>query len=305
MQLPDFLHGAADIHVHSSPDLDPRRFDDFELAREAACGGMSALVIKSHQNSTVERAILASKIVPEICVFGGLVLNETVGGLNPAAVQLALRLGARQIWMPTRSARNHRVFHGDDGGGISIFGPDGEIVSAVDRILDLLATSDCMLGTGHLSVEESVALIERASARGLRKIVVTHPEWKATYFPIQLQRELAAKPGVWFERCYVSTTHRCGFTPIETIASAIEETGVATTILSTDLGQPDTPPPVEGMRLYGDALRALGFTVDQLRAMAVENPRTLLGLDEVIPVPVTATPTGAATRSDRNGDSGI
>src|SRR6266478_10035360 len=117
MPTPDFLEGAVDLHVHSSPDVDPRRFDDIELAREAVRAGMSALLIKSHQNSTVERASLVSKIVPEIRVYGGLVLNDTVGGLNPAAVRLALRMGAKEIWMPTRSARNHRKAYGESAEG--------------------------------------------------------------------------------------------------------------------------------------------------------------------------------------------
>jgi Family of unknown function (DUF6282) len=34
--LPDFLEGAIDLHVHSAPDVDQRRFDDIELACEAA-----------------------------------------------------------------------------------------------------------------------------------------------------------------------------------------------------------------------------------------------------------------------------
>jgi uncharacterized protein DUF6282 len=92
---PDFLEGAVDLHVHSAPDVGLRRFDDIELAREAACAGMGAILIKSHQNSTVERAFLVSRIVPEIPVYGGLVLNETVAGLNPAAVRLAMSMGAK------------------------------------------------------------------------------------------------------------------------------------------------------------------------------------------------------------------
>ena len=278
MRIPDFLQGAADLHVHSSPDVDPRRYDDLDLAREAARAGMSAVLIKSHQNSTVERAMLVSRVVPEIRVFGGLVLNETVGGLNPAAVELALRLGARQVWMPTRSARNHRRHYAQGDDGIAIFGPDGRVAAAVDRILELIAPSDCILGTGHLSPEESVALIERARARGVRRILVTHPEWEATFFPAALQRELAAAPGLWFERCYVSTTHRCGFTPMRTITDAIAEVGISSTVLSTDLGQPDTPPPVDGMCLYADALRAAGFSADDVRRMSVDNPCGLLGI---------------------------
>src|SRR5436190_17715257 len=132
--LPDYLEGAVDLHVHSAPDVDRRRFDDLQLSRAAKEAGVGAVLIKSHQNSTVERAWLVSKVVPGIQVFGGLVLNETVGGLNPTAVRLALTLGAKQIWMPTRSARNHRRHH-DQPGGLSIFGADGTLLSAVDEIL--------------------------------------------------------------------------------------------------------------------------------------------------------------------------
>jgi len=286
MPIPDFLEGAADLHVHSSPDVDARRFDDIELAREAVRAGMSALLIKSHQNSTVERASLVSKIVPEIQVFGGLVLNETVGGLNPAAVRLALRMGAKEIWMPTRSARNHRKACGESDEGIQILDTAGQVLPVIDVILDLIAETDCILGTGHLSPRESVALICRARERGLRRILVTHPEWVGTYFPIELQRELAAGGAVSFERCFVSTTHRCGFTPMKTIADAISEVGIGTTILSTDLGQPDTPTPVDGMLRYAEQLRGFGFSVDQLRRMAVTNP---LGfLDASLPRKVAA-----------------
>jgi hypothetical protein len=278
MPLPDFLEGAADLHVHSSPDVDPRRYDDVDLAREASRAGMAALLIKSHQNSTVERAAIASKIVPGIRVFGGLVLNDPVGGLNPAAVRVALSLGARQIWMPTRSAANHRRMHGQGEDGIRIQDAGGALLPAVGEILDLIAATDCILGTGHLSPEESCLLIRGARERGVRRILVTHPEWEGTRYSVALQKELAQIPGVSFERCFVSTTHRCGFTPIETIAEAIAEVGVATTVLSTDLGQPDTPPPAAGLQLYAEQLRALGFRVDDLRRMLAENPLALLGM---------------------------
>src|SRR5439155_2748984 len=129
--VPDFLEGAVDVHVHSAPDVDTRRYDDIELAREAARAGLGAILIKSHQNSTVERAYLVSKVVPGVKVFGGLVLNETVGGFNLAAVRLALALGAKQIWMPTRSARNHRRHHGESG-GLTVLDADGRLLPVVD-----------------------------------------------------------------------------------------------------------------------------------------------------------------------------
>jgi hypothetical protein len=273
--LPDYLEGAVDLHVHSAPDVDPRRFDDLELARAARDAGMGAVLIKSHQNSTVERAWLVAKCVPGIRVYGGLVLNETVGGLNPAAVRLALQLGARQIWMPTRSARNHRLHHGQLG-GISVLDDQGQLMPVVDEILRELALTDCILGTGHLSPRETTVLVDAAVRLGVPKILVTHPEWGPTYYSHEAQKELARRGNVFFERCFVSTVHACGRVPFETIERAIIETGIERTILSTDLGQPNTPPPVEGLRLYAERLRSTGFSCDQIRAMMQANPDRLL-----------------------------
>lgn len=275
IRLPDYLEGAVDLHVHSAPDIDRRRFNDLELARAAKDAGVGAVLIKSHQNSTVERAWLVSQCVPGVRVYGGLVLNETVGGLNPAAVRLALELGARQIWMPTRSARNHRLHHGLSG-GISILDEHGEALPVVEEILRAISHSDCIVGTGHLSPEETSVLITLAGKLGLQKILVTHPEWGPTFHSYQAQKELARLPNVFFERCFVSTTHLCGSVPFETIERAIIDAGVERTILSTDLGQPETPPPAEGLCLYAERLRSSGFSVDQIRAMMATNPERLL-----------------------------
>jgi hypothetical protein len=66
--------------------------------------------------------------------------------------------------------------------------------------------------------------------------------------------------------------------PFGTIERAIADVGVETTVLSTDLGQPDTPAPVEGLELYARRLRSDGFSADQLRQMMRTNPRRLLAL---------------------------
>ena len=277
MTTPDYLEGAVDLHVHSSPDVDPRRFDDIDLAREAARAGMGALLIKSHQFSTVERAHLVSRVVSGISVFGGIVLNQTVGGLNPAAVEVALRLGAKEVWMPTRSAMNHRRAHGYDG-GLTILDTEGNLRPEVTRIVELIASTDCTLGTGHLSPDESWLLAVHARDAGVRRVLITHPEWGVTSFSIPLQRKLAALGNVSFERCFVSTTHRCGYTPMSTIENAIADVGVETTVIATDLGQPDTPPPADGFRIYAEQLCSAGFDRDDVRKMMRDNPRRVLGL---------------------------
>src|SRR5262249_15152371 len=158
---------------------------------------------------------LVSRCVSGIQVFGGLVLNETVGGLNPAAVRLAVSMGAKQVWMPTRSALNHRRSEGKPRG---ITGPQqsGQMLPAAEEILRILSGSSCILGTGHLSQEETFALIDRACAIGGVNVLLTHPEWPPTFYSAGLQKVLAARGNVTFERCFVSTTHRCGFVPFET-----------------------------------------------------------------------------------------
>lgn len=273
--LPDYLEGAVDLHVHSTPDVDRRRFNDLELVQAAREAGMGAVLIKSHQNSTVERAWLVSQCIPGIRVYGGLVLNETIGGLNLAAVQLALQLGARQIWMPTRSARNHRQYHRQPG-GITILDKSGYLLPVVEKILKAISQSNCILGTGHLSPEETSTLVGAATMFNVQKILVTHPEWGPTYHSIEAQKELSRRGNVFFERCFVSTTHLCGCVPFETIERAIAETGAEHTVLSTDLGQPETPPPADGLRLYAERLRSTGFSVDQIRTMMQSNPERLL-----------------------------
>jgi hypothetical protein len=187
-------------------------------------------------------------------------------------------MGAKQIWMPTRDALNHRR-HFQEPGGITVFNQDGKLSGAVEEILQAIAQSDCILGTGHLGPEETYSLVERASGLGVRRILITHPEWGPTFHSCAMQRKLVSFPAVMFERCFVSTTHLCGFVPFETIEEAISDVGVGRTILSTDLGQPETPPPVEGLRLYAERLRASGFSADDVRQMMLSNPARLLSLE--------------------------
>jgi hypothetical protein len=146
------------------------------------------------------------------------------------------------------------------------------------EILTLIGSFDRILGTGHLSPEESCVLIDAARDAGVGKILVTHPEWGPTFYSVELQRRLAVGGRVFFERCFVSTTHRCGSVPFARIEQAIADVGIQTTVLATDLGQPDTPPPAEGLRQYVERLTAAGFSPCDLRRMMRDTPRALLGL---------------------------
>ncbi|HKZ25788.1 MAG TPA: DUF6282 family protein, partial [Acidimicrobiia bacterium] len=42
------LRGAIDTHIHSSPDVLPRRQADREVVADADTAGMAAIVLKNH-----------------------------------------------------------------------------------------------------------------------------------------------------------------------------------------------------------------------------------------------------------------
>lgn len=309
------LPPVFDLHVHTSPDIAPRKTDDMELARAAAEAGMGGFMLKSHLGSTVERAYLVNQAVPGIQAFGGLVLNFPVGGLNPFAVDSYVRLGAKEVWMPSLSSEYTLQFqkttvpladriafnraHGGDsippslkyepgdpwpwsknGRGISIFQEDGKIVPEVWTILEILAPREVILGTAHLSVPETHALVDAARQMGVKRILATHPEYMAP-LSVEDQRILARK-GVFFERCYVMTTPATkavgGFLPFEVIAKNIRTIGVETTVLGTDFGQAGNIHPVLAMQEYLRSLQEAGFTEGEIEVMAIKNSRALLGI---------------------------
>jgi hypothetical protein len=274
------LTGLVDMHIHTAPDVRPRRLDDIETAQQAADASLRAVVLKSHVTCTADRAVIAQKMVPGVRIFGSVTLNDAVGGLNPFAVEAALELGARVIWMPTISAQNHIVKHGGTVSGINLLRNQvsDEVQPSLFDILDLVKQYDAVLATGHVSVQEIVAVVRAARGVGVRRTVVTHPEVPWIDMPASIQEELRDL-GAHFERCYVSSFPVGGEVPLGRIVSDIRQVGVASTVMATDFGAATVPPPVDGMRAYVAALLAEGFSERDIQLMASENPSRLLGLD--------------------------
>lgn len=270
------LTGMIDMHIHGSPDVRPRVLSDIEIARQAAARGMAAILLKSHVTITADRAALVEEVVPGIRVFGGLALNHPIGGINPYAVEAALQMGAVQIWMPTISSSAQR--HNPMLPGISIL-QNGAISHETRSVLALIAMHDAILGTGHLSNDEILLLVPAACEAGIRKILITHPEHPPVEMPVSLQQELVRAHDVMFERCLISTPAAGGDILFDRLASIIKAVGVASTVISTDLGQPGNPAPVDGFASYVRQLSEAGFTETDIWRMAAVNPANLLGLN--------------------------
>ena len=269
------LSGMIDLHIHTAPDVRPRLLDDIEAAAQAASSSLRAIVLKSHVTCTADRAAIAQKVVGKVRVLGGLTLNHEVGGLNPAAVEAAIRLGAKVIWMPTISARN---VNGQPG-TLNVWekGDVGKLSGQTYEVLELVAKADVALGTGHLSVPEIVSVVKAAREVGIEKIMVTHPDSHLVDMPLEVQQELA-RMGAYMERCYGNVHPPSPSLSIEEMAHRIRTIGIERTVLSTDFGQVNRPSPVEGLRLFVTGLLKQGFTATEVRIMAAETPAALLGL---------------------------
>jgi hypothetical protein len=271
----ELLCGAIDTHVHSYPDVVARKLDDIELVEHARAAGMRGLLLKSHVFSTAERAWLLNRLYPDFRVAGGLVLNDTVGGLNPRAVDAALKLGAAQIWMPTLSAANHRRHLGGSGTLVVLDGAG--LRPEVREILDLLAGADAILATGHLSPHEIEVLIDATLEGGVSRINITHPEWPVTELPLDVQRRFAETGRVFLERCFVATLPGApAAISFERIVAEIRATPIEQNIIASDLGMPQFPTPVDGLRTFIGRLLECGFTENDVRMMCQANPARLL-----------------------------
>ncbi|MBB4683259.1 DUF6282 family protein [Amycolatopsis jiangsuensis] len=289
--IADVLDGLVDMHVHSGPSPFPRRFDHVEAAEDGARIGLRAMVAKSHHHNT-QMDILAMKgrlANVKAQAFGGIALNSTVGGLNPHAVRMCLRMGGKVVWFPTISSGRHIECHPEDGAfptttvpltldRIDIVDEAGVLKPEAGEILDEIKEQEAVVNGGHMYPEYIRTLFESARERGMKRMVVSHPDFVIGADPA-LCRELTGL-GAFVE-------HEVGmYDPEGTqkwdpkkLLTWIEELGPEHTVLASDFGQKANPKPVDAWLRVSEALLDLGLPEKDLRRMVRDNPAFLLNLD--------------------------
>jgi len=277
----DLLRGAIEMHVHGAPDIVPRKMSDIGLLRATKAAGMAGVMIKCHAMPTTARAILAQEAVGGVQGFGGIVLNKPMGGLNPIAVETELALGGKSVWLPTQSADNDIKFHGRVSlGTVPLFDEKGNFLPELHEIMELIAQKDVILGTGHISYHESEKIVNLAREKGIKKIVITHPESPRISMPPEMQKKLA-RQGVIFEWvAFNMTTLTAGKGKIspEVYAQNIKAIGAESCVMATDFGQVNNDGPAEGLAGFIKVMLENGISAAEIRMMVRGNPMRLLGL---------------------------
>jgi Family of unknown function (DUF6282) len=277
------LTGAADLHCHFGPDAHRERsVDAMEAAYDAAAAGHAALVLKSHDYPTPALAAIVDRVTVGTRVFGGICCDYDVGGLNPTAVETALRIGAKIVWLPTLTSRQDQLNGigeqlGIPGPGLTVVDGDGALWQETRAVLDLVADFDAVLATGHVSWEEHLAVTKEFGRRG--RVLVTHAmeELAGPNLNVEQCVELSDL-GATIELCALTCLGALATRPVRAIADAARTIGFERCTLATDYGQKANLRPAEGFQAFADALLVEGLDEAAIRRMACANPCAMLGL---------------------------
>lgn len=287
------LVGAIDLHCHSGPAAMPRILDHHEALMDCAAAHFRALVYKDHFYPGMAHAIMLEKLFPEtgVRLFSGIALNNASGGINPHAVDHAVSLGAKIVWMPTLSADNHiKQLAGQaktfpktvrrmlDPIALSALDANGKVSDDTKHVLDLIAEADIILAGGHLSASELFLVFDEAKRRGVKKMIVNHPTYIVGCGDDDI-RELV-KLGVYMEHsiCMFVEGRSKKYYP-DKLAHLIEVAGIDRTLLCSDLGLVGSPRPVDGYREIVKTLLDLQMPASDIRKLIGNNAAALLNLE--------------------------
>lgn len=288
------LIGAIDPHVHSGPSIAARALDHLALARQMSEAGFAAVITKDHDYAGVMTAALVNTNFPELRtkVHSGISLNNVVGGLNPYAVEHTAAMGGKVVFLPTLAAANHLRWEKTSGwvhpastqkiraaSAVPVLDAAGRVSDATKEILDVVARTGLALESGHLHISETRLVFEEARRRGVRAMILTHPEdiVDATLADV---RDLAAQ-GVFVEHslCMFIEGSKFKTRTAEDLRDQIDAAGPDMTILCSDLGQVGVFSPLEGFRRGVKLCLELGYDDEQIRQMVSLNAARAFGLE--------------------------
>ncbi len=278
------LRGSYDIHQHTGPSSTTQRlFSQIEFARQACEMGQADIVCKDHTLPTAPSVQLTQIVVDEWAeahnkkrteVFGGVVLNYAVGGLNPDAVVASYRVGGKYIWLPNMDAAHHRsVTRHPKGGGISVIDDKGNVVPEMKEILKLMAETDMVLGLCHQSTAERFAVVREAVKMGVERIEVNHVNYPLTMVTPEQARELADMGA--YIGIYAMHMAPPAFVWDEAMAF-YKAVGPERIVLGSDTGHIETGPPWEQMRKLILGFLFRGVPDEHVKMMCQTNSHSLL-----------------------------
>ena len=275
------VEGSIDLHAHFGPDSKIERSVDLMTMLETASAvKMRGMVLKSKDYPSYPLAYVGKQRFPHLDPLGAVCLDHDVGGMNPDAVKTSGRLGARFVWLPTFSSTSDMALFGRPEMGIPCLDQEGEVNAKTVEVLEEIKRYDMVLATGHISNEETIAVVRKAREMGITRIIITHPitAHRGGMPTMEMMKEYVAL-GAYLEHALIGLMPQTQVITPEKLAEAIREIGAEHCILSTDFGQIWNPPPAQGMKMFVAMMLGMGFSDDEVEVMVKTNPAKLCGLD--------------------------
>lgn len=285
MEIKDFI----DLHVHIGPEPIPRKFNVDSIIKEES-GKIKGLALKNHFYST---SPFIKDTKTDLILIGSVTLNNYVGGLNPDVIYATASILDNPIivWFPTINSQqflrnskyeippewiggNLKSRLSKDIKPVKVLDENNELKEDTRKVLKAIKENDCILATGHLSYKESEKLVEEAVKMGIKRIIVTHPIYPPINMPIEMQKKLSRYEGVYMEQTFAM--YLIDKIPIEKIAEQIKQIGAENCIISTDVGQINSPSPSKAMEIFTELLLQNGISKPEILIMGKENPLKLI-----------------------------
>jgi len=302
-KVDELLKGVIDLHVHGAPlgGWLAGRPTIVNTCIEASRAGMKALVFKDHNTMTNNVAIVVNEMLAKlknqleifkpVDVYGGIVLNHTVGGINPKAVEIALGYGrCAEIWLPSLDAKFQKDLMGLPN-GINVINGD-EPINELIQILEMMNDYNkgtkglrCSLSTSHVSNKEKFIILKYVNKRGLDvDIVMDHVTQELTNVTPQEAKEMIDM-GAYLEFAETSCVPWPGMQDwviafdysFKLIKELIREKGPDHIVLITDAGQPGNDP-VPGWKMFIKTLLSQGVSESDISMMSKDVPAKILGI---------------------------
>lgn len=242
---------------------------------------MKAVVFKCHSTPSARSAAIVQPMVNKwadehglarVDVFGGVVLNYSVGGLNPEAVSVSYRVGGKVVWLPNMDASFHRRVFGQEG-GIEVLDENDRLVPELMEILAMVKEGDMMLSICHQSTKERFAIVDEAHRMGIERVEIIHPTQMVSKMTVE-QMKIAADKGAYISFYCVD------FAPDQwswdVFLEAIKVVGTDRLVAGTDAGHFALPLPADAMRRFITEMLLHGVSEADIEKMVKRNPSKLL-----------------------------
>ena len=202
---------------------------------------------------------------------------------------MALKMGAKQVWMPTVHAdyfvknkdhvANLATEIGDDVQGLTLINEDGTLKKELYEIFELIKEGNAILATGHVTKEEAKIAVREAAKKGVKKILVTHPAATFVHYSIDDMKEILDLGATFLEHTWNDVTRQVSHPlKISVLFDVIKAVGAAHSIMSTDAGQWLNPPAAQQMGIYIKEAVKSGISAKDVRTMVADNPARILGI---------------------------